>query len=76
MTEPDKDTWAQTGNTGSNPSSQFIGNTDSVDLSFRTNNNEKLRLKANGDLKLKSVIGTGYELLMTDSNGILKRSSE
>jgi hypothetical protein len=72
MSEPDKDMWTMTGNSGSNPSTQFIGTTDNVDLSFRTNNSEALRVKANGDIKFPSLAGNGNRNLYVDNNGVLK----
>lgn len=40
--------WAITGNSGTTVNSNFIGNTDAVDLGLRTNNVERMRLMANG----------------------------
>ena len=42
--------WAIKGNSGTNPSSNFIGTTDSVDWVIRTNNNEKMRVTGNGNV--------------------------
>lgn len=42
--------WALTGNSGTNPSSNFIGTTDNQDFVVRTNNTEKLRVEAGGDV--------------------------
>jgi len=43
--------WELTGNAGTNPSNNFVGTIDSLDLIFRVNNVEKLRLKVNGALE-------------------------
>jgi hypothetical protein len=40
--------WQLAGNSGTNPVTQFIGTTDSVDLAFRTNNLQRFTVKANG----------------------------
>ena len=40
--------WALTGNSGTDPSTQFIGTTDSKDLVFKVNNVERLRLTTGG----------------------------
>ncbi|PWB23072.1 hypothetical protein DCO46_15370 [Flavobacterium sp. HTF] len=42
--------WSLLGNTGTNPATNFLGTTDNQDLSFRTNNTEKIRLTTEGDL--------------------------
>ena len=44
--------WKLTGNSGTNPSTNFIGTTDNVDFSFRSNNTERMRLTTAGILKL------------------------
>ncbi|NNM24295.1 MAG: hypothetical protein HKO54_12170 [Flavobacteriaceae bacterium] len=42
------DDWKSSGNVGTTPASNFIGTTDNVDLSFRTNNTERIRITNNG----------------------------
>jgi len=44
------DAWLTRGNAGTNPSTHFIGTTDNVDLVFRTNNTEKMRITAGGNV--------------------------
>lgn len=44
--------WTLTGNTGTNPTTNFLGTLDNVGLSFRTNNVEKMRLTTLGTLEL------------------------
>jgi hypothetical protein len=51
-TASDVNAWGLLGNSGTNPISNFIGTTDNVDLAFKTNNSERLRLTTNGDIKL------------------------
>ncbi len=41
--------WGILGNTGTNANTNFVGTTDNVDLTFRTNNTEKARLLSNGN---------------------------
>jgi hypothetical protein len=48
--------WLLAGNAGTNPGTQFIGTTDGVGLSFRTNNVEAMRIHSNG------AIGLGISL--------------
>jgi hypothetical protein len=47
--------WLVDGNSGTNPSSNFLGTIDSVDLVLRTDNTERMRVRANG----RVGIGTG-----------------
>lgn len=42
--------WSLTGNTGTNPTVNFIGTTDSQALVIRTNNIEKMRITADGKI--------------------------
>ncbi|MDX1461466.1 MAG: hypothetical protein R3359_00300 [Marinirhabdus sp.] len=44
------DDWKLTGNSGTNPTINFIGTTDSRDLVFRTNNVEEMRIESAGDV--------------------------
>lgn len=48
----DSVSWLLTGNAGTSPLSDFIGTTDSTDLSIRTNNSERLRITALGHIGL------------------------
>lgn len=52
--------WGTSGNTGI-ITSNFIGNIDSVDLNLRTNNLNRIRVKANGDVGI-GVNNTGANL--------------
>ncbi len=42
--------WSLTGNSGTNPSSNFIGTTDNVGLSIRTNNTERIFVTSGGNI--------------------------
>ncbi|MDH7913342.1 tail fiber domain-containing protein [Winogradskyella sp. SYSU M77433] len=44
--------WSLSGNSGTNPSTNFIGTTDNQELSFRVNNNEHMRLTTKGQLEM------------------------
>ncbi|MDK2772517.1 MAG: hypothetical protein KYX68_09875, partial [Flavobacterium sp.] len=48
--------WLLGGNSGTNPTSQFLGTTDAQDLVFRTNNVERARINANGFMSLNGPI--------------------
>lgn len=47
--------WSLTGNSGTNPGTNFIGTTDNKDLVFKTNNVESIRLKQNGNLYIGNM---------------------
>jgi hypothetical protein len=51
-------TWLTAGNLKSNPASDFIGNYDAVDLLIKTSNAERIRVAANGDVKINVTGGT------------------
>lgn len=71
---PDRDDWTMNGNSGSNPSNNFIGTLDNKDVVFKTNSVERLRLKSNGETKFSNLTGTNtFNYLYVDQNGILKK---
>lgn len=51
--------WNLTGNTGTTAGTNFLGTTDAVDLVFKTNNTERLRLTSGGVLRLAGTT-SGY----------------
>lgn len=48
--------WLTTGNSGTNPSTNFIGTIDNVDWVIRTNNTERIRVGANGNVGIKTGV--------------------
>ncbi len=58
--------WSTSGNSGTNPSSDFIGTTDKQPIAFRVNNNERMRLDSNGNL---SFFGTGKSVFIGQGAG-------
>jgi len=44
--------WQITGNTGTNPATNFVGNIDAQDLAFRTSNDERMRINAAGNVRV------------------------
>jgi hypothetical protein len=42
--------WSLTGNSGTNPSTNFLGTTDNQPLALRTNNTERMRIDASGNV--------------------------
>lgn len=59
--------WGLTGNSGTNATTNFLGTTDTVDLVFRTDNTERLRITSTGSLD--TTLGLG--LVHSDASGIL-----
>lgn len=57
--------WGLTGNSGTNPSTHFIGTTDNQPIVFRTINAEKVRIDTNGNVG----IGIANPLYKLDVNG-------
>ena len=68
--------WSLTGNSGLDSVDNFLGTTDSGRVNFRSNNIERLRIEANGDLKFnKYKNNTALDsVLTTDSSGKLLMS--
>ncbi|WP_321538910.1 tail fiber domain-containing protein [Flavobacterium piscinae] len=66
--------WSITGNSGTNPAVNFIGTTDNVALSFRTNNIQRLQIDNNivrtyGDFQINDPSNTTQSgLLQNDDN--------
>lgn len=77
LTQPERSDWQMTGNAGTDAGVNFIGTTDSVDLSFRTNNMERLRITGTGDteisgkLKIDSISSDSIRWVYVDANGFL-----
>ena len=67
--------WARLGNSGTNSSVNFLGTTDNVDMVFKTNNNEVMRLQSGGEVAIgtTSVSGDNFVEVRTsvaDIDGI------
>ena len=54
--------WKTTGNNGSLPQFHFIGNVDAKDLNFRTANQNRLTVQANGDIEIDKSLEIGENL--------------
>lgn len=62
--------WKPSGNNSS--AGDFLGTTNNIDLPFKTNNNVRFTVKANGDVVFNSLASsTSYRLLGIDNNGKL-----
>ena len=60
--------WALKGNSGTNPATDFIGTVDGQPLIIRTNNNERVRIDANGNVG----IGTNNPTAKLNVDGSVK----
>ncbi|CAN5392491.1 hypothetical protein BH11BAC1_BH11BAC1_19470 [soil metagenome] len=56
LSQPEKDSWLTSGNTGSNPPTQFIGTTDSKNLVIKTNGVERVSITSQGDVHMNKLI--------------------
>ncbi|MFT3676807.1 MAG: hypothetical protein QM781_13015 [Chitinophagaceae bacterium] len=65
--------WRLNGNSGTTPSTHFIGTTDSTRLVFRTNNTERATLLGNGNFLIGSTANANYKL---DVNGSIRAVSD
>lgn len=63
--------WKITGNSGTAPATNFLGTTDNVDLVFRTNNIEKVRILANGNVG----IGTAAPVRALHISGVFNSAT-
>ncbi len=68
MSEPEREDWKISGNSVSD-TTKFIGTTNNQDLVFKANNNEKIRITSDGDIKLKAMVGTDFRLLTVNPGG-------
>ena len=67
--ETTEEAWRTTGNAGTTAGSNFIGTTDSVDLVFRSNNTEKMRILSKGNVGIGTATPVASALLdLTSSN--------
>ncbi|MEO5644192.1 MAG: hypothetical protein ABIQ40_04515, partial [Bacteroidia bacterium] len=61
--------WGVNGNVTSG--GDFFGTTNNNPIVFYANNTEFMRLKANGELKINNLAGTGNSFVLSNSNGVL-----
>ena len=59
--------WSTTGNSGLSSITNFLGHTDAIDLGFRTNNTERMRILSGGNVG----IGTSAPNTLMDINGAI-----
>lgn len=61
--------WLLTGNSGTSPSTNFIGTTDAQDWVIRTNNTERVRVYSGGNVALVNSNNTAQELRFLEPSG-------
>ena len=71
LTQPERDDWTKSGNAGTVPGTHYIGTSDNKDVVFKSNGQEALRLKSNGDVKLSGSLNN-FGLLFRDQDGIIR----
>ncbi|MBP9078873.1 MAG: SprB repeat-containing protein [Flavobacteriales bacterium] len=71
LDQPKRSVWDMGGNANSDPANQFLGTTDNTDVVFKSNGQERLRLKNNGDIKLGGPTLTSGPLYL-NGDGILR----
>jgi hypothetical protein len=71
--------WSLTGNSGTNPATNFIGTTDAQDWVIKSNNTERMRVLSNGNVGIGTItptdllhINQGNILVDNYSSGIIK----
>ncbi len=63
------DYWNVKGNAGTNPATNFLGTTDNQDMAVYTNNSERLRVMANGQIVVgQNAPNSGTDLFSAVSN--------
>ena len=77
LTTGESNDWTILGNTGTNPSTNFLGTSDAQDLVIRTNNIERIRTTSNGDVGIGIALPTAKtHVLQSDAvDGILSSHS-
>jgi len=64
--------WLLGGNSGTNPTTQFLGTLDNQDLVFRTNNSERARFNSNGNLGINFAPNVVFKTIVyNDTQGAI-----
>ena len=61
------DGWLTSGNAGTTAGTNFIGTTDAIDLAIRTNNTERMRVLAAGNVGINVAPNTSFQLLVSSA---------
>ncbi len=60
--------WLTTGNAGTNPTANYVGTSDAVDLSIRTNASERMRITAAGTVGIGTTAPAANRALHVNAN--------
>jgi len=71
LTQPERSDWRMDGNANTDPALHYFGTSDAQDAVFKSNGQERLRLIADGQLKITSP-GIGPGVVYIDENGVLR----
>jgi hypothetical protein len=69
LTQPGRESWDMTGNTGTDPNAHYIGTADTADMVFRTHGVERMRLLGDGGIKLPSAGPDDVGFIMKGGDG-------
>lgn len=69
LTQPGRESWDMTGNTGTDPNAHYIGTADTADMVFRTHGVERMRLLGDGGIKLPSAGTDDVGFIMKGGDG-------
>jgi hypothetical protein len=72
LTQPERNDWGMSGNTGSNPAVNYIGTADAKDVVFKSNGQERLRLLHTGGVKLTGLAGGNQGILKGGAGGLIE----
>jgi hypothetical protein len=79
LREPERQDWGMSGNAGTDPATQFIGTTDSVDVVFKSNGIAKMIIGSDNKITLLGTLRTpdypSESILRTDANGNMEAVS-
>ncbi|HRH01812.1 MAG TPA: SprB repeat-containing protein [Bacteroidia bacterium] len=72
LTAPEREDWTMNGNAGTNPTTQFLGTSDSVALVFKAKNKEIFRLmpEGNGYAKFSKLIAAEAGIALNNSKTV------
>ena len=63
--------WSVTGNTGTNPTTNFAGTTDNIGYAIRTNNTEKIRITPTGAIGIGTTAPNGALDINSTTQGLV-----